>query len=1066
MDDNILERDQIAQERMQYPVFRRGYMAWRRSDLPKKISDFSNAQLPFDSVLHIADKLFLTESGAISIDVSNPFIVNEEFPVYAHHVTELPPKDDKQLAPIGNYIHNAVKFNSQIQKFNQTSKLTKRMTDVKQILSRKNALSIFSYNPLLYTYMTGRLVAYRKMDLLLKSMLYQILKIAESHPEKLQFIQIPISAEPLKREQFLRAFEEITPASLKVVGDPSYYYMIHLLGIVTQNATTSLFKIPDIKDHLDRIHVILTCGQSSDGIIYNLGDLPLMLPNKTDNIMMIRHVNVMKFKAADLLEDLKEKKDNQSEPRNEDDTTQNLDDDFTDEDIDKFADSVTSTLTDVMEDADDVEDVPVDPTDLPIEHTLYQSTDLSTIDTKSLLPEDPLPVSSYVDAPDHNEYISTSLKSILNDPNLNLTSKQKETVLEAENHYANIDLAGRSIASYLNTEPNTDPSVELSFLEDYVEDKSMTKSSIMDFDNVYIRESLNRDVALVLSSFSGVGMILQDVKEEDEITEFNYIRHYTITFKDPKGKRHTCRFRLPIVSPEGTIRVNGVDYRMTKQQINLPICKVSPHRVNLSSNFNKALVERTQRAAYSFKSSIKKYISSLKKAGLIYLEFGTSSTEDKVPYDYGVLMGSYGRLKLNDYHFTFNYKNRLTATTLQLATEAIDQSSLLQKYREPLEEKYGVFCGEKNGDSMFYGKDNIIRVISVKDKDHPVEMFTIRELLNTLYGDQIPLSKTPSEWVEIKLQDKSWPIAFFLGYRFGLSTLLKDIKHPYRFYPTGKRAIVKLDDIMIPFKDGKLVFSRYPLTGSLILSGLKRFETRAWNLDDFDIVDTYFTLLSDAGHSTNILKGINSFFDLFVDPITREVLISMGEPTTVKGLLYRATEMLSTVEAKDASSLENFRTRGYERFPYFVYNAMAREFARYQASRDPNKSFSINPEAVFLSIVQDPTLQPVDSINPIHDIKSKTQTTYGGAGGRSQQSFVITDRQYPKDGVGILSESVPDSGKVAFNAYMSANPRIINTRGMYGEQQASSDLEPSNILSTPALLMPGGTQDDKLFVRF
>jgi hypothetical protein len=245
------------------------------------------------------------------------------------------------------------------------------------------------------------------------------------------------------------------------------------------------------------------------------------------------------------------------------------------------------------------------------------------------------------------------------------------------------------------------------------------------------------------------------------------------------------------------------------------------------------------------------------------------------------------------------------------------------------------------------------------------------------------------------------------------------------------------------------------------MSGLLKFETRPYEFAQFNGQDVYYALLRDEGISLNYLKGISDFFKLFIDPITRDVLLRMKEPTEVGRLLIRATEMLTTEDMIPAASMRNHRLRGYERFPTTLYNEMSRSYASYSRQRGNRKSYSINPEAVFLRLIQDQTLRIVEEMNPVENVKDKHSATYTGSGGRTAQSFVVEDRQFPADGIGVLSEATPYSGKVAINTYVTADPLIANIRGMFDLDNVDIEkLEPTQILSVSALLMPCATNDD------
>ena len=266
-------------------------------------------------------------------------------------------------------------------------------------------------------------------------------------------------------------------------------------------------------------------------------------------------------------------------------------------------------------------------------------------------------------------------------------------------------------------------------------------------------------------------------------------------------------------------------------------------------------------------------------------------------------------------------------------------------------------------------------------------------------------------------------------------------------------------DIHIRFADRVLHFNRYPLKYSLILSGLAAYDLSGYAMSEFESKDVYYDLFINNGLAANYLKGIDSFYDLFIDNMTYTVLKQMHEPTNVRDLLIRCSELLSSVDHKEASSAANHRIRGYEQFNAILYNEMSREFAGYQARRGKANTFSINANAVYLRIIQNESTMPAEAANPMEDIKIYSNITYGGIGGRTGESFVTVDRRYSADDVGVLSEATADSGKVGMNAMLSFDPTIKNTMGVI-ETKDPKELKPSNIISASAALMPYAVQDD------
>ncbi len=100
-----------------------------------------------------------------------------------------------------------------------------------------------------------------------------------------------------------------------------------------------------------------------------------------------------------------------------------------------------------------------------------------------------------------------------------------------------------------------------------------------------------------------------------------------------------------------------------------------------------------------------------------------------------------------------------------------------------------------------------------------------------------------------------------------------------------------------------------------------------------------------------------------------------------------------------------------------------------------------------------------EDINPIASIKEKSKATYAGFGGRSSESFVERDRRFPKDAIGVLSESTVDGGAVGFSTSLASNANVVNTRGMFAEVK-DRKLDQTAIISDVAQLMPHVTNDD------
>jgi hypothetical protein len=1085
-----------AMERGLYPTFHQQFVSWRPANIGSKLVDLDQLQLPANSVLHVVDQLLATHVDSVLPDLTTPFIRNETYQLMLEVIQAIPGAD-AQFPITDHYRFRPNSFTQEIRDFWSKQHQIKRASSRSALLSRSMTLPILDYNEILMAQITGgQFIYYRHFDLVFRTILNTITSIAGKH----QWLQIPLSRTIYRKQQFVQTFDAITYQTVKVKDDPSFYFLLHLVNFVAKGATSSLFSQLS-QDVLDTFNVVLVAGTKT--VIYNLGDLKAIVDARTDNNfyqLVLRHINTLKL-AGYVGHDVT---------------------DLSEHDYDKVIDAAASKDDHPPEDAVLPEVTPpATPVGKTMPHSVAKITDKPGIvtpvnPTKAVLPSSaptikstepspimstpvtaatpiqpvepaapkqvlPLPPDSLLNSVDAGAYHSIMTAS-------HLTDDQRAAALKASLAYKKLLVDGVSIEEHL--QQTAEPPISdnrLDFLKGKLPDESMLSSTAINLDRHYLDHVMAKDIAAVATSLNQNGMFLVAMEQRDEITQLNRIRHYKATYQDLAGRRHTVLFKLPVVSSNGTIMINGIESRMIKQQVNLPICKIDSDRVSLASSYNKTLVERIHAKAHNFNAYITRYIGQIYKAKVgLTLSYGELTSTAKLPYDYTSLAKRYSTLQFDgklagwdvpaSYRFTFDYDRRFATVAVEASERSYPEST--EEHRldtlSAYEKTYGVYCGTATAAGiellMFFGSDNKIQYVFNQTSDRlrmRLNPFTFTEVLFQAFGDLVTPPKTLSEWTELKILDKSFPIVFILGFEYGLDRVLDHINLDYQFIPSGTRFPRTPTTIVVPFADGNLVFDRYPLDKSFIAAGLLKFATRAYEKAQFNSPDIYYALLQDAEISLNYLKGISDFFRLFIDPITRDVLLRMHEPTDVGRLLVRATQMLTTEDAIPSASMRNHRLRGYERFATTLYNEMARAYASYSRQRGNRKPYSINPEAVFLRLIQDQTLHITEDINPIENIKDQHAATYTGSGGRTAQSFVIEDRQFPADGIGVLSEATPYNSKVAISTYVSASPLVANVRGMFDLDNVDIEkLEPSQILSVPTLLMPCTTNDDGKRVAF
>ena len=651
-----------------------------------------------------------------------------------------------------------------------------------------------------------------------------------------------------------------------------------------------------------------------------------------------------------------------------------------------------------------------------------------------------------------SEMMKDTMAREIIDAQTELTPKQKERVKEISKKFKSIEVEGVPLENFIETPVDTKTNdTKLEFLSGHIEDKSMLSSKLMSFSNDYMQTTFKQDMIRNLTSFRSAGMFLVDYQEKDVSDSRNQLIEYTAKYEDVHGKKHTIKFTIPKVDKDGKCLINGSVKRMKIQRINMPIVKDSPMRVLLSSAFNKTIVQRRVTTTNSFYPYFKKIIS--KHSDQWTIGHGTNTYPDlSVAYEYSAMGKHMNQIsfkaidKRPGFQWTFDYENRYKG--IRSPQKIIDLKIAREK-------KYGVYMGSGGEGLEYYIASN--GTLTVTQGDDVQETTSIIDYVSK-HLDIEP--KSLREWCDLKILDKQIPVVIVLAYKYGLQGLLKYLNIPYQIYEPREKYESNVSDITVVFKDKKLVIPGIKKFNQFIFSGLNNFRLSNIYLEDMEIKDAYFDILQTKGLSTNYLKGIMSFYEFFMDPVTESVLLEMGEPTNFRDLLIRSVSMLTTEDVKQSSSCGNYRFRSYEQFNNTVYNKLARALATYKnGSIGAKKKFSISSFEIMGAIMKDPLMEQVDIVNPINELKTLCAFSHIGEGGRSRRAFVVNDRQYPEDGVGIISEATVDSGNVAVDAMLSMDPHIVNTRGMTTTKKLD-DVEPTELLSVTSLLIPGADTDD------
>jgi hypothetical protein len=597
-----------------------------------------------------------------------------------------------------------------------------------------------------------------------------------------------------------------------------------------------------------------------------------------------------------------------------------------------------------------------------------------------------------------------------------------------------------------------------------VADKSMLQSSLMSFDSQYTKHVMQRDVAGMVLNLQKAGLCVTDYEVDFEETLLGSAYNYTVRVNPVEGAPSTLRFKLPHVEEDGTYMANGVKYVMRKQRGDVPIRKTSDDTVSLTSYYGKLMVTRSSkkvndlgywlRSKMTLKALDKEDYSLydvrqnnvfnfLFKAPKLYSDiakgFSTFSVTSQVPIN--------GVEKVK-FHFIFDAAKRETF---------FDKDVLLQ-----VEMKGGVICGSDEHHTKYIVMDheNNLHLVGTNSEE-PLPSFF--ELLG------LDMLKAPVDYTEMKVMGLKLPLAIILGYYLGLEKLLGALRAHNRIVPVGRRMQLGPTEYVLRFEDMSLILDRRDRFATMILAGFNGVEKqlRHYSLYDFSRKGVYLNLIEAMGGNSKQIREMDLMQQLFIDPITKELLIEMHEPLNFVMLLLRANELLLDNTHPSELDPAYMRIKGYERFAGAAYGQLVRSIRAHSGKPGRAKqAIELHPYEVWSDISEDPSKNQAVETNPIQELKEREAVTYAGHGGRNSRTMVKHTRAYHENDMGTISEATVDSGDVGINIFTSADPQFQSLRGISKRWKGQQESGIASVVSTSFLNGVGIDRDDAKRANF
>lgn len=100
-----------------------------------------------------------------------------------------------------------------------------------------------------------------------------------------------------------------------------------------------------------------------------------------------------------------------------------------------------------------------------------------------------------------------------------------------------------------------------------VADKTMTRSSLVNFDKHYVKNVLKKDVLSAVDALQSTGVVIRNHEVERTTSALGTYEHHRLELKPIDGASSTVNFTLPVVDKDGSYLAGGNKYLLRKQRV-------------------------------------------------------------------------------------------------------------------------------------------------------------------------------------------------------------------------------------------------------------------------------------------------------------------------------------------------------------------------------------------------------------------------------------------------------------------------------------------------------------------
>lgn len=721
----------------------------------------------------------------------------------------------------------------------------------------------------------------------------------------------------------------------------------------------------------------------------------------------------------------------------------------TDEDDDEPESSPKAITADIVDKIEKSQDVTIDNIDgsktreenepkddkQEIVSKIYQAAELnkSVDDTLEVLDDD--------------ENLKKLLVALANDSESGpkISDARAARNMELDKQLMDKEVKGKKVSEIINN-PNKKKELEKVSLDvDSVNDewKELTYPSSLD------KYEPDEDIINVFRSFSNTShpLAIRSINVENTSTSEDKVETYTVEYENEKGKRFTIKVDVPIMIDHKYMKLRGNRKNINGQLTLVPIIKTDEDTVQVVSySYKKIFIRRFGTTTGKSNVTCDKLIKTLTKNQFknIHIIEGDCSkvcSKYEVPIDYLDLSTIYSKIITPQYTIFFNqdeFRNRYT-----------------------VDDKKGLPIAIKN-DSK--------EIIYYKGEDNGNLAIIVKNMIAEADGEFLDKYNSASKSVRYTYSQASIlgqriPLVILCAYSEGLQKTLKKANIEYELVPKDAGRPKYDPDYydIIKFNDGWI---KYKLTyaSSLLMNGLKACDTDTHSLTEINSKPMYLDFFDLFG-SRIMADGLDNFYDVFLDPITLDVLEDYKLPTDYIEVLLYANTLLADNKFVKHTQINGRRVRRNELIPGYLYTALSESYQEYTRSMKHGRQvpMSIKQSAVIDKILTDNTVSDLSVLTPLGEYEAvNTISPKGLSGLNSDRSYTLDKRTFDESMVNVFGMSTGFAGNVGINRQATIDMNISGKRGYIRslEEKPTELSATKTFCMTEALTPYGCTRDD------